>query len=55
MVYCVNCGAPIPDEQRVCSMCYGDPDYGKDRYYENYRKEWERQQEDDHGYYDDDR
>jgi hypothetical protein len=41
--YCVMCGLPIPDGQNVCSMCYGDIDYGRDGYY----REWaERQQAD---------
>ena len=30
MNYCVDCGSPIPDGQRTCSMCYGDIDHGKD-------------------------
>ncbi|HOT88652.1 MAG TPA: hypothetical protein PLC59_02655 [Bacteroidales bacterium] len=33
MTYCTSCGLPIPDGQgRSCSMCYGDPWYGKDGY-----------------------
>lgn len=43
--YCVSCGAPVPKGQRTCSMCYGDPDHGKDGYY---RREIERQQEQEH-------
>ena len=43
MNHCVQCGLPIPEAQRVCSMCYGDIDYGKDGYY----RDWaERQAED---------
>ena len=35
---CVMCGSPIPDNQgsRTCSMCYGDPQHGKDGYYQEY-------------------
>jgi hypothetical protein len=42
MANCVSCGSPIPDNQgsRVCSMCYGDPDHGKDGYY----RDWLEQQ-----------
>ncbi len=36
MGYCTQCGSPIPDSQRVCSMCYGDIEYGSDGYY----REW---------------
>jgi hypothetical protein len=38
MKNCVSCGSPIPDNQgsKVCSMCYGDPDHGRDGYY----REW---------------
>lgn len=31
--YCAECGSPIPDGQRCCSMCYGDIDHGRDGYY----------------------
>lgn len=41
MNYCSCCGLQIPDNQKVCSMCYGDIAYGNDGYYE----EWARQQE----------
>lgn len=27
---CRSCGVSIHAEQRVCSVCYGDPDYGRD-------------------------
>ncbi len=34
MPYCSSCGSPIPEGQRSsCSMCYGDPWYGRDGYY----------------------
>jgi len=35
MNYCSMCGAPIPDDQSVCSRCYGDPEYGHDNYYKD--------------------
>lgn len=35
------CGSSIPEDQSVCSMCYGDISYGSDGYYE----EWARLQE----------
>jgi hypothetical protein len=38
---CTQCGARIPDRQRVCSMCYGDIDYGRDGYY----REWAEREE----------
>lgn len=41
MGYCSSCGLPVPDGQSVCSMCYGDPYYGKDGYY----LDWLRKQE----------
>lgn len=34
--YCRSCGVPIPKGQTVCSMCYGDPFYGRDGYYLSY-------------------
>ena len=43
MSNCSMCGAPVPSSQKVCSMCYGDPAYGTDQYYEEYVKEMERQ------------
>jgi len=30
---CIQCGLRIPEGQRVCSMCYGDIDYGRDGEY----------------------
>lgn len=32
---CTCCGSSIPSDQgsKTCSMCYGDPDHGKDGYY----------------------
>lgn len=40
MSYCVQCGAPVPEGQRTCSMYYGDTDHGRDGYY----REWMGQQ-----------
>lgn len=40
---CSQCGSTIPDRQRVCSMCYGDPDYGTDGHYRRWMEEQERQ------------
>ena len=40
---CGSCGAWIPDGQRFCSMCYGDPYYGRDGYYLAYLEDMERQ------------
>jgi hypothetical protein len=45
MARCVSCGAPIPDGQRVCSMCYGDPAFGKDQYFEMWLEDREREEE----------
>lgn len=42
MPYCIMCGAPIPEGQRLCSMCYGDIDYGADGYY----RKWAEQEDD---------
>jgi hypothetical protein len=40
---CVMCGSAVPRGQRTCSMCYGDPDHGRDGYY----RQWIEQQRDD--------
>lgn len=46
MPNCTSCGSPIPEGQgSSCSMCYGDPDHGKDGYYREYL---ERQYEEEH-------
>ena len=48
MGYCVMCGSWIPDNQgsKTCSVCYGDPDHGKDGYYRQMLEEdWKRQEE----------
>lgn len=39
MASCQSCGAYIPEDQGVCSMCYGDPYYGYDGNYINYLME----------------
>lgn len=43
MASCKSCGIYIPDGQDFCSMCYGDPYYGRDGYYLQYIEEQERQ------------
>lgn len=43
---CTMCGSPIPEPQKVCSMCYGDLDYGSDGYYREYMEELEREEAD---------
>ncbi len=53
MANCSSCGNYIPEGQgRSCSMCYGDPYFGKDGYYlqileEEQKKQMEIQQEND--------
>ena len=42
---CCMCGASIPEGQRICSMCYGDVDHGRDGYYEEYMRSHEPEQE----------
>jgi len=54
MANCSSCGSPIPDGQgSCCSMCYGDPYYGRDGYYLSWLesqqqaeidRQWEEQQ-----------
>jgi hypothetical protein len=39
MGYCTMCGSEIPDGQNICSMCYGDMDYGNDNYYKQWAEE----------------
>ena len=51
--HCTSCGSPISDGQgNSCSMCFGDPEYGKDGYYRRWleqepepEQEQEREQE----------
>lgn len=40
---CTMCGSQIPDGQRVCSMCYGDVDYGRDGLYRDYLEQQQRE------------
>ena len=49
MSRCAMCGVSIPEGQRICSMCYGDPEHGSDGYYEAYleRKRMEERREND--------
>lgn len=45
---CGSCGSSVPDGQPVCSMCYGDPEYGRDGYYRQWLEEqeqWHAEQE----------
>ena len=45
--YCRSCGISIPDGQNNCSMCYGDPAYGRDGYYEQYLQQQERRRQEE--------
>lgn len=45
MANCSMCGSPIPDGQRVCSMCYGDIDYGNDGYYREWAEAFDNRQQ----------
>jgi len=45
--FCKSCGIQIPDGQNFCSMCYGDPAYGRDGYYEEYLREQEEYYEEE--------
>ena len=45
MSNCTMCGSSIPDNQKVCSMCYGDPYYGSDGYYLRWLEQQDREQE----------
>lgn len=47
MNYCSDCGSPIPDDQHVCSMCYGDIDYGHDGYYRQWAEQQDANQEEE--------
>ena len=47
---CSMCGSPIPDSQRVCSMCYGDIDYGSDGYYREWAEQQQQQETEDEGW-----
>ena len=46
MANCSSCGSRIPDGQgRSCSMCYGDPGWGKDGYYQQWIEDQQRAEE----------
>ena len=40
--HCETCRATIPEGQSHCSMCMGDPNYGKDNYYNRWLEEQEQ-------------
>lgn len=47
---CTSCGSPVPDGQKSCSMCYGDPYHGSDGYLlaameEDQRQQWEAEEQ----------
>lgn len=42
MSYCRDCGSPVPSGQKICSICYGDINYGSDGYYRDYIESWMR-------------
>jgi len=48
--YCKSCGVSIPNGQSVCSMCYGDVDYGRDGYYRRWAEAQQKRQEEDKAY-----
>ncbi len=54
MARCVSCGEPVPEGQKTCSMCYGDPDHGRDGYYKR-QQEQERRREPEQEDWGDDR
>uniref|UniRef100_A0A6M3L971 Uncharacterized protein n=1 Tax=viral metagenome TaxID=1070528 RepID=A0A6M3L971_9ZZZZ len=47
MARCQMCGSPIPDKQKICSMCYGDIGYGSDGYAEKWALEQMRIQQEE--------
>lgn len=47
MAVCLSCASHIPDGQKFCSMCYGDPAYGKDGYYQDWLDRQEVEQNED--------
>jgi hypothetical protein len=43
--YCTSCGSWIPEGQgNICSMCYGDINYGSDGYYKQWAEEQGKKQ-----------
>ena len=49
---CRSCGSTIPRGQDVCSMCYGDPFYGRDDYYLDYLQRMQEDASREREYYD---
>ena len=46
MATCTSCGSYIPEGQgKSCSMCYGDPAYGRDGYYQAWIDGQQQEQE----------
>ena len=45
MANCTQCGITIPDNQKVCSMCYGDIDYGSDEHYRDWAEQQQQQEQ----------
>lgn len=45
MSRCVSCGEPVPEGQKTCSMCYGDPDHGRDGYYRRWQEQRQLERE----------
>ncbi len=45
--YCRSCGVSIPEGQKFCSMCYGDPGYGRDGLYQKWLEDqaWKDEQQ----------
>lgn len=41
MPSCRSCSSAVPSGQNLCSMCYGDPDYGRDGYYRKFLEDQE--------------
>ena len=48
MATCKSCGSSVPEGQNFCSMCYGDPSYGRDGYYEEYIRRMQKDDETEH-------
>ena len=50
MNICKSCGLSIPDNQEICSMCFGDIAYGNDGYYEEWGMEQLQEEEEKEQY-----
>jgi len=48
MANCVMCVASIPEGETICSMCYGDIDYGKDNYYREWIEDLDKEEQNDY-------